>query len=104
MKDYIGSARIPLSELLVKKQLQAEFPITDQLQKQAGRVGVRLAIHDLKAKLEQDGRLDETSRVMHHKRIQQDVVQRIAKSFADKGFEELDLYFDILFMKDTTNR
>jgi len=41
---------------------------------------------------------------MHHKRIQQDVVQRIAKSFAEKGFEELDLYFDILFMKDTTNR
>lgn len=31
VKDYIGSARIPLSELLVKKSLQAEYPITDQL-------------------------------------------------------------------------
>lgn len=31
-------------------------------------------------------------------------MQRIAKSFADKGFDELDLYFDMLFMKDATNR
>ncbi len=41
--------------------------------------------------------------VMQHKRIHQDVISRISESFADGEFEEIDLYLDMLFMKDTTS-
>jgi len=41
--------------------------------------------------------------VMQHKRIHQDVINKIAKSFSDGEFEEIDMYLDMLFMKDNTN-
>ena len=40
---------------------------------------------------------------MQHKRMHNDIVVKIAQSFSDGEFEEIDMYLDMLFMKDNTN-
>mmetsp|Transcript_16383 Transcript_16383/g.11526 ORF Transcript_16383/g.11526 Transcript_16383/m.11526 type:complete len:136 (-) Transcript_16383:1886-2293(-) len=47
MRDYIGSARIDLRELLRKGKLDMNAPIIDDLRNQTGSVHVKLAIHDV---------------------------------------------------------
>ena len=41
--------------------------------------------------------------VMQHKRIHLDVINKIASFFAAGEFEDIDMYLDMLFMKDSTN-
>ena len=43
-RDYIGSARIPLRELRVRKDMQQEVQICDEYSGITGRVQVRVAI------------------------------------------------------------
>ena len=45
----------------------------------------------------------DVSGMMQHKRIHHDTISRIARSFAEGDFEEIDMYLDMLFMKDNTN-
>ena len=51
----------------------------------------------------------DASNVMQHRRMHSDTIQKIALGFSngpDGGggaFEEIDMYFDMLFMKDNTN-
>lgn len=47
-RDYIGSARIPLKELLARGELAGEVEIRDEHAGITGRVNVRLALHDAK--------------------------------------------------------
>ena len=45
----------------------------------------------------------DASGLMQHRRIHHDTISAIVKSFAKGDFEEIDMYFNMLFMKDQTN-
>jgi len=45
-RDYIGSARIPLQNLLTKKELTGMVEIRDEHASVTGAVMVRMALHD----------------------------------------------------------
>ena len=103
-RDYIGSARIPLRDLLASGELIANVPIKDEHGMETGAVTVRMAIHDAQkhAQMSLEGSL--SGGVMQHKRMQADIVARIARFFAERHeFEEFDMYLNMLFMKDSTN-
>ena len=45
-KDYIGSVRIPLRELMLNEELADDFPIYDENKVETGRLVVRLTCRD----------------------------------------------------------
>ena len=73
---------------------------------QTGRVHISMTYYDAKRHEEMtyygaSGAV--TGNVMQHKRLVDDVVRKIANFFAAGEFEEVDMYLDMLFMKDNTN-
>ena len=103
-RDYIGSARIPLQNLLSKGELSGDVEIRDEHSGITGKVSVKMTIHDAKKHAEMSSMQDMSlGGVMQHKRIHSDVINRIVQSFAEGEFEEIDMYLDMLFMKDTTS-
>jgi len=103
-RDYIGSARIPLQNLLSRGELVGDVEIRDEHAGITGRVMIRLTIHDARKRAEMSLASDSMGGgIMQHKRIHIDVISRIARFFATGEFEDIDMYFDMLFMKDSTN-
>ena len=107
-RDYIGSARIPLKNLMSQGSLEGDVEIRDEHSGITGKVGVRMTIQDAKRQAEM-AMYGDASNVMQHRRMHQDTILKIAEGFSngpDGGggaFEEIDMYFDMLFMKDNTN-
>ena len=101
-RDYIGSARIPLQNLLSKKELNGMVEIRDEHGAITGSVMVRMILHDAKEQAE-TAMYGDPIGVMQYKRIHMDVINKIAKSFSNGDFEEIDMYLDMLFMKDNTS-
>ena len=46
VRDYIGSARIPLKELLAREEIQGDFDLMDEYGSVTGKVSVRVAVHN----------------------------------------------------------
>ena len=61
-----------------------------------------MALHDASKRAEMT-MYGDASGVMQHKRIIHDVVDKIVRNFSEGDFEEIDMYLDMLFMKDSTN-
>ena len=103
-RDYIGSARIPLQNLLTRGEISGDLEVMDEYGGITGKVNVRMTLNDAKKHAEMMS-MNDTSLggVMQHKRIHFDVIARISECFADGEFEEIDMYLDMLFMKDTTS-
>ena len=103
-RDYIGSARIPLRDLLSSGELIVNIPIKDEHSSQTGAVTVRMAIHDAQKHAQMSLEDSLGGGVMQHKSMQVDIINRIARFFAERHeFEEFDMYLNMLFMKDSTN-
>ena len=45
-KDYIGSVRIPLREVMINEELADNFPVKDENGHEVGRMEVKLACKD----------------------------------------------------------
>ena len=67
-----------------------------------GSVMVRMILHDANEQAE-TAMYGDPIGVMQYKRIHMDVINKIAKSFSNGDFEEIDMYLDMLFMKDNTS-
>ena len=46
VRDYIGSARVPLKDLMRVKEFEMEVPIKDEHEVATGSIQVRMALHD----------------------------------------------------------
>lgn len=74
-RDYIGSARIPLQNLLTRGELVGDIDIRDEHSGITGRVNVRLTLHDARKRAELSmAANDSIGSVMQHKRILNDVI------------------------------
>ena len=90
--------------MLSRGELSGDIDIRDEHSGITGRVNVRLALHDAKKRAELSmAASDGLGGVMQHKRIHTDVINKISSFFAAGDFEEIDMYLDMLFMKDSTN-
>jgi hypothetical protein len=48
-RDYIGSVRIPLREVMIKGSIEGRFAVMDENRNQTGDLNVKIAIYDLSA-------------------------------------------------------
>lgn len=58
-----------------------------------------MSLHDARDR-EEMAMYGEAMGMMQHKQIHLDVINKIAIAFAFGEFDEIDMYFDMLFMKD----
>ena len=86
--------------------MEGDVEIRDEHSGITGKVRVRMTMQDAKKQAEMT-MYGDASNVMQHRRMHSDTIERIAQGFSngpDAGaFEEIDMYFDMLFMKDNTN-
>lgn len=45
-RDYIGTVRIPLREVILKKSVIASFQVLDENRKVCGELSVKIVMHD----------------------------------------------------------
>lgn len=102
-RDYIGSARIPLQHILARGRFNEDVKIVDEHNVPTGRVSVSITMHDAVKHAELAYYEGSSGNIMQHKRLVDDTVRKIAMNFAQGDFEEVDMYLDMLFMKDNTN-
>lgn len=76
-RDYIGSARIPLKNLMGQGQMEGDVEIRDEHSGITGKVRVRMTIQDARKQVEMSMYGDATT-VMQHRRMHSDTIQRIA--------------------------
>lgn len=67
-KDYIGSARVPLQELLAKGQLKFPAPIKDENGNECGKVTVKLVLRSAK-QASDEAMMSTAHGMLTHKRI-----------------------------------
>lgn len=97
VRDYIGSARVPLVEVLHNKNLAQTFQIRDENNSEQGRVTVSIRIQN-QAEYEHHLRDNHLS-ITEARKTQQDVIEKIVCKLAESNFDDLDLLLNILFMR-----
>ena len=98
MRDYIGSVRIPLREVVTKTVVAGDFAVMDENRRQTGDLRLKIQMYDAQsydASLLQD-QIGQTAK------IAMEVNKRIVKHLCVSGFTDLDLVLDCLFIKDMT--
>lgn len=99
MRDYIGSVRIPLREVIIKGAISGTFAVIDEQRRQTGDLTVKIVMKDADSFEDQ---IIGVNMISQSTKIQGEVLRRTAIHFAQSGFEDLDLLFDILFLKDNS--
>ena len=82
-RDYIGSARIPLREVLLKGSITGDFNVYDENRRMTGQLSVAVEMSD--SGLALDGAMQNSMRVTHSQAQQKDVIKCIAQSIARSG-------------------
>lgn len=93
-RDYIGSARISLKELLLRdrEEITDFFPVKDENGNENGRMEVRVTCKDYA-----DTELQENKNsFVISKFAEREIVGKIAEKFADSMMESIDMIFDML--------
>jgi hypothetical protein len=96
-RDFIGSVRISLLEVLRKQALASSFPVIDEANTQCGELRVRISISE--GQTYQGG---QVASIASSSKIQSEVLRKIATQFSDGEFGDLDMVFDLLFFKDNS--
>lgn len=47
VRDYIGSVRIPLRDVIIKGSVEGKFAVIDENRNQTGDLNVKISIYDL---------------------------------------------------------
>ena len=100
MRDYIGSVKIPLSEVVTKGVVAGTYAVIDENRKQTGDLELRISMYDASS---YDASL-LSDQIGQTGKIAREVVRRISKHLAEAGFTELDLVLDVLSMKDASQQ
>lgn len=105
-RDYIGSARVQLKDLLQlpneRRKLEGEYKILDEHSRETGRVKIRLQIH-AKTEYAYDNAFAGSSRIVNSKSIEKEVVLKIVNKLAEAEFDDLNILLDMLFLRDRSN-
>jgi len=99
-RDYIGTVRIPLRDVILKKSVIASFQVLDENRKVCGELSVKIVMHDAPSG-SQLAALTDSQQFSQATRITFDVVGRIAQFMANGPFD-LEMYMDMLMAKDLT--
>ena len=91
-KDYIGSVRIWLKELLSSPEIGDDYPVRDEAGQEAGHMRVRLSIRDVVPL----AAVDEKDPLALSRYAERDILGKIAERFADTLIESVDMIFDML--------
>ena len=81
--------------------IQGEYDLRDEHDSVTGKVAVKISLHNQNS-IAVGGGMDSHS-LLQHRRIHHDVIAKIVESLAQGEFEELDMYLDMLFMKDDSD-
>jgi hypothetical protein len=80
-QDYIGSARVPLQQVLNKEKLELTTTIIDDNQHEVGKVTLFLSIHD-SVDLGNKTLFTDGADMLAHRKIQTRVIDMISRAFA----------------------
>jgi len=64
ISDYIGSARLPLKDLLTKETVEGTLPIKNEKHIQTGTVEVRVTLSDINPRANKDREADRGQDMM----------------------------------------
>lgn len=103
LRDYIGSVRIPLRDLLVKGALAGVFPVQDESRNACGYLNVKISIHDV-IKVENNHLLQGAEGMAQARKATAEVVKQVAEALAMTKFEDIDLLLDMLFVKESSDQ
>eukprot|EP00347_Sterkiella_histriomuscorum_P001912 403370193 len=95
-KDYIGSVRIPLRELMLNEHLEDNFPIYDDNRVETGRVEVKMVCKDFTPYPYELNEADLTGQMKMSKYAEREIIQRIAMKFAESMSIDIEIIFDML--------
>lgn len=96
-RDYIGSVRIPLREILAKSTVAGQFPVVDESGQTTGELRLRISMQDAVQYLG-----EQAQTITHATKIQQEVVRKIVQNFSDSEFDDVNMILDMLFLKDNS--
>jgi len=102
LRDYIGSVRIPLRDLLLKGSLAGVFPVQDESRNACGYLNVKISIHDV-MKVENNPLLQGAEGMAQARKATAEVVKQVAEALAMTKFEDIDLLLDMLFVKESSD-
>jgi hypothetical protein len=101
-KDYIGSARIPLRELMMSEEFADCLPVKDEYGNDAGSMEVRLSCKDY-SPYPYSGNVQGTDFNIS-KFAEREIINKIAEKFAYSPIEEIDVIFDMLLDNSNEDR
>jgi hypothetical protein len=102
-KDYIGSVRVPLRELMINEEFADNFPVRDENGVETGRMEVRLSCKDyVPYPYEVDDKDLATFKVSKY--AERDIINKIAEKFAQSPIGEIDFIFDMLLTPEDNQR
>mmetsp|Transcript_35322 Transcript_35322/g.34350 ORF Transcript_35322/g.34350 Transcript_35322/m.34350 type:complete len:293 (-) Transcript_35322:159-1037(-) len=102
-RDYIGSVRVPLQQLVREGFVADNFPVVDEMGKENGRAEVRIESKDYDIDMygpASDLRGGEMS-VNISRMMEKDLLKKIAFKLAEIPYEEIDMFFD-LFLQSSS--
>lgn len=82
-KDYIGSVRIPLREVMLNEELSDNFPIYDDNRVETGRVEIKLTCKDFTPYPYELNEGDLTGQMKMSKYAEREIIRKIAMKFAE---------------------
>ena len=90
-RDYIGSVRVPLKDLIQSQELADNFPVRDEKGVETGRMEVKITCRDSQGLEGVTGDAFIVSKF-----AEREIIGKIADKFADNIMESIDLIFDML--------
>src|SRR4051812_39250476 len=93
-KDYIGSVRIPLREVMLNEEVADNFPIYDDNRVETGRMEVKLTCKDFSPypyELNEGDLKGGTMKMTKY--TEREIVKNIAAKFAESMSQDIDIIF-----------
>lgn len=106
-RDYVGSVRIPMRELMMNEAIADNFPVKDEFGNEMGRMEVKLTCKDYNPyPYESEGGLKtgDSSGFTVSKFTEREIITKIAEKFASAPIDDIDLIFDMLLTGNDTNK
>ena len=102
-KDYIGSVRIALKELMIQEEFADNLPVRDEMGVESGRMEVRVSCKDHVQYPYATGK-NGADTFSISKFAEKEIIDQIALKFAHSPLEDIDLLFDMLLEGDFAER
>ena len=104
-KDYIGSVRIPLRELMLNEEISDNFPVFDDNRVETGRMEVKLTCKDFSPYPYEINEGDLKGGTMKmNKYTEREIISKIAAKFAESMSLDIEIIFDMLLENGENHR